>query len=273
MNSPVNKNSLKWSLIFHGFLLLVVVGFAVRDRFIRKKQPEPVEFTVVLPQELPEPVEQKPDPKPDLKPVVEPDPVMPENLPPIRDAVIQEKKPPEKKPPEKKPEIKPPEKKPPEKKPEIKPPEKKPFEKGKRIVQKPAEKQPDFSKLKPAVLSDAKPLSRAQIEKALQAGAKPGIKNSLPESEVSRCISLVQRAMYEAWVQPGSSEAGPLPALLDIRLDKGGRIVSYRIRQSSGSRFFDQSVLKGAASVRQVRGLSLEFLNQYETLTIEFRIE
>jgi len=281
MNSPVNKNSLKWSLLFHGLLLLVVVGFAVRDRLIRKKPPEPVEFTVVLPQDLPEPVEQKPDLKPKVKPVAEPDPVMPENLPPIRDAVIQEKKPPVKKPevkpPEKKPEIKPPEKKPevkpPEKKPEIKPPEKKPFEKGKRVVPKPVEQQPDFSKLKPAVLTDAKPLSRDQIDKALQAGAKPGIKNSLPESEVSRCISLVQRAMYESWVQPGSAEAGPLPALLDIRLDKGGRIVSYRIRQSSGSRFFDQSVLKGAANVRQVRGLSLEFLNQYETLTIEFRIE
>jgi len=248
-------------MIFHGLLLMVVIGFAVRDRFIRKEQPQPVEFTVVLPQELPAPIQDTPEVKPKVKPVVEPDPKMPESLPLVKDAVVQKKK------PEKKPEPKP------VKKPEPKPPEKKPFEKGKRIAPKPVIKQPDFSKLKPAVLTDAKPLSRDQIKSALLAGAKPGVKNTLPESEMSRCISLVQRAMYESWNQPGLAEAGPLPALLDIRLDKGGRIVSYRIRQSSGSAYFDQSVLKAAANVRQVRDLSLEFLNQYETLTIEFRIE
>lgn len=261
MNSPVNKNSLKWSMIFHGLLLLVVIGFAVRDRFTRKEQPQPVEFTVVLPQELPEPVQETPKVKREVKPVVEPEPKMPDSLPQVKDAVVQKKL------PEKKPEPKP------VKKPEPKPPEKKPFEKGKRVAPKPVTKQPDFSKLKPAVLSDAKPLSRDQIKSALLAGAKPGIKNTLPESEMSRCISLVQRAMYESWDQPGRAEAGPVPALLDIRFDKGGRIVSYRIRQSSGNAYFDQSVLKAAANVRQVRGLSLDFLNQYETLTIEFRVE
>lgn len=261
MNSPLDKNSLRWSLIFHGFLLLVVVGFAVRHRFIRKKLPQPVEFTVVLPEDLPEPIEEH---QPEVEPVTEPDPVMPENLPPIKKAVVAKKVPPKKKiPPKKKPKKKP------------NPPKKNPFKKGTRIVKKPPKPKLDFTKLKRATLiaPDDKPMSRAEIQKALQAGARPGARNSLPDSEVSRCISLVRRAMYDAWVQPGSAEAGPRPALLSIRLDSAGRLVSYQIQSSSGSRYFDQSVLKAAANVQQIRGLSSGFLKQYETLTIEFRIE
>jgi TonB family protein len=79
--------------------------------------------------------------------------------------------------------------------------------------------------------------------------------------------------MYEAWEQPGVGDAGPRPALLDIRLDGAGRVVSYRIRQSSGSAYFDQTVLKAAANVAPIRGLSLAFLRQYETLTVEFKLE
>jgi TonB family protein len=90
---------------------------------------------------------------------------------------------------------------------------------------------------------------------------------------MSRCVLLVRRAMYEAWDQPGAGETGSRPALLDIRLDSSGRVVSYRIRQSSGSAFFDQTVLKAAANVAPIRGLSVAFLKQYETLTVEFKLE
>ena len=259
-DSPINRFSLRWSLIFHGFMLLVVIGFAVRHRFFRKKLPPPVEFTVVLPEEIPEPME---EPEPEVEPVQEPDPVMPENLPPIEKAVVAKKDPPKKKPPEKK-------KPKPKPKPTKKdPPKKKTFKKGKRITKKP---KTDFTKLKRATVttSKQKPLSRADIQKALQAGARPGARNSIPDGEVSRCISLVRRAMYDNWEQPAS---GPRPAQLTIRLDKSGRLVSYRIHKSSGDHYFDQSVLKAAANVRQIRGLSSGFLKQYETLTIEFVLE
>ena len=238
---------------------MAVVGFAVRHRFTRKEMPKPVEFTVVLPQDMPEPEKIHKE-----RAVSEKDPVMPENLPPVKDAVIKKKKPPKKKPPKKKPPVK----KPPKKA------VKKPFVKGSRVVKKRPKPKEDFSKLKRATTAPTqRPLSRKEIERALQSGARVGTRNSLPDSEVSRCISLVQRAMYDSWSQPGSSEAGPRPALLDIRLDKSGRLVSYSIRQSSGSRYYDQSVLKAAANVRQIRGLSAGFLKQYEILTIEFRIE
>jgi len=245
-------------------MLLVVIGFAIRHRFVRKKLPPPVEFTVVLPEDIPEPLE---EPQPEkIEPVQEPDPVMPENLPPIKEAVVPKKEPPKPKPKKKEP----PKPKPEPKKEE---PPKKTFQKGKRITKTPPKE--DFTKLKRATVSTPvdKPMSRDEIQKALQAGARPGAKNSLPDGEVSRCISLVRRAMYDNWIQPGSAEAGPNPAQLTIRLDSSGRIVSYRIHKSSGSQYFDQSVLKAAASVRQIRGLSSGFLKQYETLTIEFVLD
>jgi TonB family protein len=267
-DSPVNRFSLRWSLILHAVLLLVLAGFALRHRFFKKKIPPPVEFTVVLPETV---SEQTVSPETQPTPVVsEPDPVMPENLPPIRDAVVVKKKPPRKKP-------KPKSEKKPEPKPESKPKKverttPKPFKKGKRVVNRPKE---DFTKLKRAAVPAVqdKPLSSTEIRKALQAGARPGTKNTLPDSEVGRCISLVRRAMYDAWVQPGSAESGSRPVQLTIRLDSAGRLVSYRIQQSSGSSYFDQSVLKAAASVSQIRGLSSGFLRQYETLTIEFVLD
>ena len=240
-------------------MLLVVIGFAVRHRLFKKKLPPPVEFTVVLPEDIPEPMVES---KPEVEAVQEPDPVMPENLPPIKKAVVAKKIPLKPKP--KKTKLKPKPKKP-------DPPKKKTFKKGKRITKKP---KTDFSKLKRATVSPKqKPMSRADIRKALQAGARPGARNSIPEGEISRCISLVRRAMYDNWEQPGSAEAGPRPAQLIIRLDSSGRLVSYRIHKSSGSRYFDQSVLMAAANVRQIRGLSSGFLKQYETLTIEFILE
>ena len=45
------------------------------------------------------------------------------------------------------------------------------------------------------------------------------------------------------------------------------------IRQSSGSAYFDQTVLKAAANAAPIRGLSLAFLKQYESLTVEFKLE
>ena len=81
----------------------------------------------------------------------------------------------------------------------------------------------------------------------------------------------VRRALYEAWVQPGAGDADPRPALL-ASVWTARLIVSYRIRQSSGSAFFDPTVLKAAAA-QPIRGLSLYFLKQYEVLTVEFKLE
>jgi len=287
---PVNFYSLKWSMALHGILLAVAVAVPLVPGCRPKELAIPLDFTVVLEENLVEPnVPDDPTPAPDPKPLPEPpkpaplpEPPKPAPLPePPKDAVAVEKKPdPPKKKPEKKPD--PPPKQPAKKPDPPKPPPKKPeFQKGRR-VESPKPKQPRFDELykpyDPSKPVSTKPvtdkkLSRAEIEKALRDGARAGTRNSIPEDEMSRCVLLVRRALYEAWVQPGAADAGPRPALLDIRLDSTGRIVSYRIRQSSGSTYFDQTVLKAAANAQPIRGISLAFLKQYENLTVEFKLE
>jgi TonB family protein len=290
VKGPVNSYSLKWSLSMHGVLLFVAVVLPLFPYFRPKEVPIPLDFTVVLEENLieqnvPQPAEPQTKKAPEPEPMVEPEPDAPPPLPlpdPPKDAVVIEKKkePEKKKPPEKKAE-KPPEKKV-EKPAEKKVPEKKTFVKGKRIEAPVKPSQPKFDELykpyDPSKPTSAKPLtdkmlSRAEIDKALREGARPGTRNMIPEDEISRCVVLVKRAMYDAWEQPGTGDAGPRPALLDIRLDSTGRVVSYRIRQSSGSAFFDQTVLKAAANAAQIRGLTPAFLKQYETLTVEFKLE
>ena len=194
--------------------------------------------------------------------------------------MIEKQKPqPEKpKPPVKKPE------KPVEKKVE-KPVDKKPFVKGKRIEgpTKPAKPaQPKFDEMykpfDPSKPVSTKPLtdkmlSRGEIEKALGMGARAGTQNSIPDDEVSRCVILVRRAMYEAWISPG--RAMPELGRLCWTSAWTARAASLIIR--SGSRpevpCSNQTVLKAAANMAPIRGLSLAFLKQYETLTVEFKLE
>ena len=259
--------AMRVSLIFHCVVVLMLIGYTYYNQFFRKQPPpEPLDFTIVLPPADPQMEDDTPEEKPEE--VVET---------PVKDAVQIDKpkpKPPEK--PKPKPIEKPkPKPKPVEKpKPKPKPPEKKPFQKGKRIEAPPKPKV-DFSKFKRVTTMESKekPLSAAEIRKALQAGARIGTRNQIPETEMGRCVGLVRNALYEAWEQPSVSEAGRQPAHLEIRLDLSGRIISYRIVQSSGNAFFDQSVLKAALNTEPIRGLSIEFLKQFERLTVEFKLQ
>ncbi len=294
MRGPLNTQSLTRSALLHGFLLVTAVVVPLIPSCRPKEVPILIDFTVALPSEEapsetpPAPVPPRPAPptQPDLTvPDAPPPPPLP--APPKEAAVVVREKPPVKPPPKQPdpPKEKPPEKPrekqpdPPKEKPPVKPPEKT-FVKGPRVNRpdtpvRPQKPQEDFTRLKPATNRPTvdRPLSREEIARALRDGARPGQHNSLPPDEASRCIALIRRALYESWEQPGAGDAGPRPALLDIRLDASGRIVSYRIRQSSGSAFFDQTVLKAVANAAPVRGLSLAFLRQYESLTIEFKLE
>lgn len=262
MSGPINKFSIRWSLILHGILLLCAVVGPWLPWFRHPKELQvPVDFTVVLEANNIPPEADTPPPA-EVPDDYEPPQPIPD---PPKEAVVVTKK-------EKEPE----KKKPPEPKKET--PKPKEFVKGKRVVRKvenpmpaPQAKQEDFSK-KYKRLTDAM-LTRAEIEKALREGARAGTHNSIPPDEMSRCVLLVKRALYDGWDQPGLADAGARPVLMDIRLDAAGRIVSYRIRQSSGSAFFDQSVLKAAANCPPIRGLTQAFIKQYETLSIEFKLQ
>jgi colicin import membrane protein len=275
---PINSYSLKWAVALHGLLLAAAAIVPLVPGCRTKEIAIPLDFTIVLDANQIDPNVPEETAEPAPKPAPLPEPSKPTPLPdPPKDAVIVEKK----KEPEKKVEKKPDPPKPPPKKPE--PPPKKPeFQKGKRVEAQKKPQPPRFDEIykpyDPSKPTSAKPvtdkqLSRDEIEKALRDGARAGTRNSIPEDEVSRCVLLVRRALHDAWVQPSAGDAGPQPAFLDIRLDSTGRIVSYRISQSSGSAYFDQTVLKAAANAQPIRGLTLAFLKQYETVTVEFRLE
>ncbi len=272
MYNPINSYSILRALFVHGALVIWLMVTQYIPSCRPREKLVPIDFTIVLPAEAEAEESSEPDseqPPPKSEPKVEdssvPEPQKPPPLPePPKDAVVPV---PEK--PKPKPKPKPTPKPPPK-------PEKKPFVKGERVTRKaptPAKPREDFSKLKPATKAVDRPLTRAEINRALRDGAKPGSQNSVPADESARCLALIRGALYNAWDQPGPGDAGGRPAQVSIKLDGTGRIVSYRIVQSSGNNFYDTTVLKAVANTQPIRGLSLAFLRQYESLTIEFKLE
>ena len=115
-----------------------------------------------------------------------------------------------------------------------------------------------------------KPLSQAEIVKALASGARFGASNQLAANEEQRCISLISRRFYECWTDFEWSE-NLRPVHLMVRFGSGGKILGYRIIQSSGNEKMDMSVLAAAKRAGYVAGLSSEFLKRYPEVTIEMK--
>ena len=226
----------------------------------------PIDMTIVPPWAEQDPDDPEPDPNP--PPQDEPKPEKPEpkpepEPPKAEDKVDAVEKIPEKpkkkefkRSPIKKPETKP---DPPKEKP------KKEFKKGKLVkvpkIQPPAKLPPGKG------TSRDKPLSQAEIMKALAAGARFGASNQLAESEEQRCISLISRRFYECWTDFNWSE-NLRPVLLTVRFGAAGKITGYKIFQSSGDAKVDQSVLAAAKRADHVSGLSADFLKKYPEITI-----
>ena len=225
----------------------------------------PIDMTIVPPWAEQDPNDPEPDPNPppveQPKPKPEPEP-KPEDPPKADEKLDAVEKIPEKKKKEfKRSEVKQPDKK--EKKEEK--PKKKEFVKG--PVKKPP-KTPPPMKLPPGKgTARDKPLSPAEIAKALAAGAKFGASNQLASSEEQRCISLISARFYECWTDFVWSE-NLRPVLLSVSFGAAGKIVGYRIVQSSGDAKVDQSVLAAAKRADHVAGLSSEFLKKYPEVTI-----
>jgi len=244
--NPINSYSLKWSCSLHGLLLIGAIIIPLLPRY-RPREIEITEFTVALerPAETPPP-DPTPDPPP-RPPAPVPTPPQPAPLPARPDAIP----------------VTPPDKKPPNPAPP-EPPKKTDFVKStNRVV-----RLPDKTPPRPPPV---KRLTQQEIEKLLMAGAKPGQQNQVPPTEIARCYDLIRRALHDAWDQPGLADTST-PARLSIRLDPNGKIVHYRITQSSGSSHFDQTVLKAAANCPQpIRGLSQAFISQCgDNIPVEF---
>ncbi len=139
-------------------------------------------------------------------------------------------------------------------------------EKGKVVKgdKKPVERQPNGK-------TGKKTLSDAEIRKLLNQGYKPGRTEQLATSEQQRCISLIRAAFYEKWDRPPWTDT--LREMhLSVQLGSGGRILGYKLIQSSGDSRADATVLQAASLVRSVRGLSNEFISQNKTVIVRFKV-
>lgn len=273
-NKASNPLNLHTILVAAGLHLAAFAFFWIAAK-IFFHEPEviiPIDMTIVPPWAEQDPDDPEPDPNPppeekpepptpEPKPEPKPEPEIKEEPKEKVEAVEQIKEKPKPKKKEfKKTEIKHPEKEKPKEK-----PKKKEFKRGK-VIKPPKIKPP--VKLPPGKgTSRDKPLSQAEIMKALAGGAKFGASNQLAANEEQRCISLISRRFYECWTDFNWSE-NLKPVLLTVRFGAGGKILGYKIYQSSGDAKVDQSVLAAAKRANHVSGLSAEFLRKYPEITI-----
>jgi len=119
---------------------------------------------------------------------------------------------------------------------------------------------------------DPKPtLTREQIQRLLDEGAKPADRTVIPAEE-QRYFAIVRRVLYGAWQPPSSAEAGDSVAEVSLRLLPGGVIGGWKIAKPSGNALLDASVETALGSVRKIPNLSAEFLNSHKEVTISFQV-
>ena len=117
----------------------------------------------------------------------------------------------------------------------------------------------------------AKALSAAEIQRLLNAGARPGNRNQVPPSKASRCYGAIQQVFRAACAGLEASPTGEAP-ILKVTFGAGGTVRGVALLQSSGDRAFDAQVLAACRKkVRRINGLSSGFLDQQEY--VEVRVD
>ncbi len=237
----------------------------------------PIDMTIVPPWAEVDPDDPEPDPNPPPEPKQEqPKPQPKPKIDPPKvddvkqDAVVKETEKPKPKKPEfkkaalKKPEKKPEEKKPEEKKPKIKPGD---FKKNAKLHKNIPKNVPRTGK----GTAKEKPLSQAEILKALNADARYGSSNQLAANEEQRCISLVASALKRHWTEEFQWNDSLRSVHLELHLGAGGSIKDARIVRSSGDAQVDKTVLLAAKNTGSIPGLSQAFLDKYPVFVIEMK--
>ena len=119
---------------------------------------------------------------------------------------------------------------------------------------------------------DPKPtLTREQIQRLLDKGAKPADRTVIPAEE-QRYFAIIRRVLYGAWQPPSPAEAGDSVAEVSLRLLPGGVIGGWKIAKPSGNALLDASVETALGSVRKIPNLSAAFLNSHREVTISFQV-
>ena len=121
--------------------------------------------------------------------------------------------------------------------------------------------------------TDKKILSEDEIAKYLGAGLKPGARNVLSDDEATTCFSLITKAFYDRWEDRPAWKNGLQDAVLRITLAQDGTVTGYRLITSSTDARVDASVLRAAAAVSRVPGLSYDFWKANKTVNVQFHVK
>ena len=296
--------SLALALVLHVAVFAVFALVAAFQGLFEKKETViPIDLTVVVNENLdgvegeppplvnppePEPPKPKPKPQPKPKPEPKPEPKKPEPPKPLEQIVTNVVKKTEQKKTPKKDEPKKPEPKKDEtKKDETKEPEppKKTAkelreERMKRIrdrmkaVNKPVAIEVPNAKASGNGRTARQTMSRAEIERLLRQGYRPGTENQIAANEKQRCVSLIQMAIEEKWdaLLPKVGRDGMV--VLSVQLNSAGGLVNVRLAKGCGDALSDQAALAVARAVTSIRGLSAEFIAEFrkEPLTIRYNV-
>lgn len=257
--------------VFFGICaLMAAVSFKPKEEVI------PIDMTVVLHENLdgdenePPPVEKPPEtpPPPAPKPVEEtPPPPPPEKVP---DALINEEKPKEEKPKAEKPKPeKPKEEKPKKSAKELREERMKRMLESAKVVKAPKEPPPRRAT---NGRTGRKTLSDDEIQKLLAQGYTAGRTEQLATSDLQHCISIITKTFHDKWESPPYSTS-LREMILSVQFDASGRVVDWRLKQSSGDPSADATVKRAAALVKRVRGLSDAFLREYKTVDVKFTVK
>ena len=257
----LSSSSVGVALLLHLAFFLGCYLFAVAN-FRKDEEIVPIDLTVVVVENLdgnpdeppplkkPEPEPPPPPPKPQPKPKPK-EPEKPKELEKIVTNIVEKV---EKKEEPKKPE-------PPKKTKEQLREEriKRMREKAKDTQQRPkatpAPPQPNGR-------TDRKTLTDAEIQKLLNAGYKPGKSTNLAASEEQLCFSLIKQAFEEKWDKPPWTDT-LRPMVIRVWFGGGGRIVNYKLEQSSGDLKADATIKSAASRVGVVRNLTAGFIEKY----------
>ena len=261
-------------LFFLLFYLVALVSFRKPEVVI------PIDLTVVVNENLdgdenePPPLDDTPPP-PEPQPKVEPPPEPPKVDEKIEavEQIVEKPKPEKPKPPEK-PKV-------PEKSKEPEKPKKTQEELRKERIERMREsakvvKTPVKIKVKDVPSGNGRTerqtMSQAEIQNLLNQGYRPGKTTQLAANEKQRCLSLIRAAFYAKWTNRPAWTDTLKQMHLEVRFGPGGRVLGYRLVQSSGNGQADATVRQAAALVPVVHGLSADFLQEFKTVTIRFEV-
>lgn len=102
-----------------------------------------------------------------------------------------------------------------------------------------------------------------------------GAAHSTDSAEARRYSHLMHNRFYEAWVQPSAVAAprGKISVSVDVQIDRGGHIASFKIVKPSGNEKIDRSIAEVGEKIRQVTPPPLGSSQKRFDLRIYFELD